>query len=454
MKEVTIIGAGLVGSLLSVYLAKRGHQVRVYERRPDMRKADIAGGRSINLALSDRGWRALEKVGLDKEVRPISIPMTGRLIHAIDGSLSLQAYGKEGQAIYSVSRGELNRIMVDSTENLPNIDFYFNEKCVRIERKSNRLHLLNTETRENKVLQPDLIFGGDGAFSSVRSAMQRIDRFNYTQEFLPHAYKELCIPATAAGGWQIEKNALHIWPRKSFMLIALPNMDGSFTCTLFLAFEGAVSFEQLQDEQAVQAFFETYFPDVLPLMPNLIEDFFENPTGSLVTIRCNPWTYEGRMALIGDASHAIVPFYGQGMNAGFEDCRVLGEIIDKNTDKKGQTDWDMVFAQYEDSRIPDADAIADLALRNFVEMRDSVINPQFLLRKKIEKQLQQRYPERYLPLYSMVTFSHLRYSEALRIGRAQDRLFEQLLALENVEQKWDNGELDAIIETWMRKNNI
>jgi len=453
MKEVTIIGAGLVGSLLSVYLAKRGHQVRVYERRPDMRKADIAGGRSINLALSDRGWRALEKVGLDKEVRPISIPMTGRMIHAIDGSLSLQAYGKGGQAIYSVSRGELNRIMVDSTENLPNIDFYFNEKCVRIERKSNRLHLLNTETRENKVLQPDLIFGGDGAFSSVRSAMQRIDRFNYTQEFLPHAYKELCIPATAAGGWQIEKNALHIWPRKSFMLIALPNMDGSFTCTLFLNYEGAVSFDSLEESKAVEAFFEKYFPDVIPVMPEFVNEFFENPTSSLITIKCNPWHYGDNVLLLGDASHAIVPFYGQGMNSGFEDCFLFDQALSQ-VSNDGSVDWSVLLKSYSTTRKRDADAISDLALHNFIEMRDLVGDPEFLLRKKIEKRLQSQFPEDFQSAYEMVTFSHKPYSVALATLQRQNRLFEDILNIPNVEAEWNSGSLDAEMRKLIMRHKL
>ena len=340
--KINIVGAGLVGSLLAVYFSKRGYDVDMYDRRPDMRKKGAVGGRSINLALSDRGLRALNDVGLTETIQKIAIPMPGRQIHNLDGTEVFQPYGKGGQAINSVSRSELNSLLMTEAQKLPNVDLYFDLKCTGVDKRTAEVHFINTETRERTITQPDLVFGADGAFSAIRNSLQRTNRFNYEQFFLPHGYKELTIPATKNGKWQIEKNALHIWPRHSFMLIALPNLDGSFTCTLFLAYEGAVSFEALQTKEDLMRFFETYFPDVIPLMPDLVNDFFTNPTGSLVTIRCMPWTYADRIALIGDASHAIVPFYGQGMNAGFEDCRVLNDIIDLH-ERRGKMDWAQIF---------------------------------------------------------------------------------------------------------------
>lgn len=448
MKNINIVGAGLVGSLLAIFLAKKGYRVSVYERRPDMRKIGAIGGRSINLALSDRGLKALKLVGLSETIRQIAIPMPGRMIHNLDGSEVFQPYGKDGQAINSVSRGELNKMLMDEAEKLDNVELHFDLKCTGVDRHTTQVHFKNDQTGERLITQPDLVFGAGGAFSPIRNSLQRTKRFNYSQEYLAHGYKELTIPATKNGKWQIEKNALHIWPRGSFMLIALPNLDGSFTCTLFLAYEGVPSFESLKNEADVMRFFEQYFPDVIPLMPDLVEDFFQNPTGSLVTIRCAPWTYGGRIALIGDASHAIVPFYGQGMNSGFEDCTVLHEIMEQH-EQTGELDWAAVFKDYETSRKPDADAIADLAVYNFLEMRDSVANPNFLLRKKIEKQLHKRYPDKYMPLYSMVTFSHIRYSEAQRIGKLQDALFAKIMQLPNVASLLKSDEWGEDVETWL-----
>ncbi len=452
-QKIAIAGAGLVGSLLAIYLAKRGHDIDVYERRQDMRKLDIDGGRSINLAMSTRGWRALRGVGLDEKVSEIAIPMHGRMIHHLDGTQELQPYGKPGQSIYSVDRAELNRILMNSAEAHENVNFHFEQKCRKVDLKNREIQFENMDTGGYYTINPDLIFGADGAFSNVRSSMQRTNRFNYSQYFLPHGYKELTIPPGENGSFQMEKNALHIWPRKSFMLIALPNPDGSFTCTLFLAFEGEVSFEQLKDNASVLRFFETYFPDAMPLMPDLLTDFKENPSSSLITVRCSPWTKYGHTALIGDASHAIVPFYGQGMNSGFEDCYVLDQIMEAHStvadeedgDRDGEEleiNWSRLLYDYEQSRIPDANAIADLAMRNFVEMRDSVTDPNYLLKKKIEKWLNAHYgDERYLPLYSMVTFSDLRYSEAQYLAQQQDRLFEEkIFPIPDVEARFDAGD--------------
>jgi len=451
MGEVAIVGGGLVGSLLSIYLAKRNFQVHVYERRPDSRKLDQVGGRSINLALSRRGWKALEEVGIDQEIREIALPMEGRMIHAEDGTTVFQPYGKEGEAIYSVSREGLNQALDRFSTQMDNVHYHYSTSFLRTDRKTGQISLKNELDGTEFDKNPDVVFGTDGAFSKVRSFLMRRKRFNYEQAFLDHGYKELCIPAAADGGWQIANNALHIWPRKSFMLIALPNLDGSFTCTLFLSFEGEESFEKLQTPEAVQAFFEREFADALPLMPNLVEDFFDNPTDSLVTIRCFPWAYEDKFLMMGDASHAIVPFYGQGMNSGFEDCRVFNDVLNNQSDV--EFDWRKVFTEYEDLRKPDADAIAELALRNFIEMRDSVADPKFLIRKQLEKKLMAGFPHAFTPTYSLVTFTEdIRYSEALRKANVQNALFSNLMKDPQFIEKWEKdgfeSELPQIVEQY------
>src|SRR5665213_2131264 len=411
MKNVTIIGAGLVGSLLAIYLAKRGHKVKIYERRADLRKKRISAGKSINLALSDRGWRGLEGIGIDEEIRKVAIPMKGRMIHNLNGEVNFQPYGKEGQAIYSVSRGGLNCKLMDLAEHWDNIELFFEERCTDIDLESGTARFENSKSGKLTVNESDLIFGSDGAFSAVRGSMQITDRFNYSQHYLEHGYKELIIPPKADGSWELEKNALHIWPRGSYMLIALPNLDGSFTCTLFFPFEGENSFASITNAKELLDFFNRIFPDVVSLMPTVVHDYFLNPASSLVTVKCFPWRYKDKSVLIGDAAHAIVPFFGQGMNCGFEDCSVLNELMDKY-----ENDWDTILKEFELSRKPDADAIAELAVSNFVEMRDLVADKKFLLRKKIEAYLNEHFPDKWMSLYSMVTFSQIPYSKALKQG--------------------------------------
>lgn len=445
MKKTIVVGAGLVGSLWAILLAKKGYQVEVYERRSDMRKAGFVGGRSINLAMSDRGWKAMEKAGIKEEIMSVAIPMSGRMMHSTEGELAYQPYGQEGQAIYSVSRGGLNLELIKIADSFENVEFFFDEKCTGVDLKSNTIHFENSNTNVTSTASADLIFGADGAFSAVRGVLQKTSRFNYSQQYLEHGYKELTIPPGENGIHLIEKNALHIWPRGQFMLIALPNHDGSFTCTLFLPFEGEESFENLNTEAQIESFFKKYFADAVPMMPNLINDFKENPTPSLAIIRCSPWQYQNRILLIGDASHAIVPFYGQGMNSGFEDCTILDEMMDQYGE-----DWDTIITEFNATRIKDGNAIADLALRNFIEMRDSVGNPKFLLRKKIEKYLHKKYPDQFMPVYSMVTFSHIPYSEGLKETANQDALFEKILAIENVEEKWNGAEVDKVFKEWVK----
>lgn len=444
-KDIVIIGAGLVGSLLACYLSKRGHRISVYERRPDMRVAGYEGGRSINLALSHRGWKALKKIGLEQAVNSIAIPMKGRMIHPPDGSLQLIPYGKEGQAIYSVSRGELNRIMVDEAEKFPEVNFYFNHRLMDVDFNQNRFTFEagNHQKPSQVIVTPDLIFGADGAYSELRYAMQKTPNFNLSQQHEPYGYKELHIPPGAGGTHLMEKHALHIWPRESFMLIALPNMDGSFTVTMFAPFEGENSFGALKTEKAARSFFQKHFSDALPLLTGFEKMFFENPTSSLVTVKCFPWKYR-QACLIGDAAHAIVPFYGQGMNCGFEDVYELDGILDTAGD-----DWEAVMNRFQQQRKPNGDAIADLALYNYIEMRDLSGREDFQLRLKIEKKIAEKFGDRFMTHYSMVTFSDLPYSEAKKRGEKQNELLDRLMSQPGIEQKWDSAEVFDMAAEWI-----
>jgi len=433
-QNITIVGAGLVGSLLATVLAKRGYTVRVFERRPDMRTSAGYAGRSINLAMSDRGLRALETAGLAEDIREIAIPMHGRMMHDKQGVQTYQPYGKEGQFINSVSRGELNKTLMSAAER-HGVTFTFNARCVdvNIDTASATFELPSGETI---VTNADILFGADGAFSAVRGKLQTRDRFDYSQSYIEHGYKELHIPADATSGFRIEKNVLHIWPRHNYMMIGLPNPDGSFTLTLFFAHHGSPSFDELRTPEQVTAFFHQEFADAVPLMPSLLEDFFTNPESSLVTVRCNPWVFNGKVALIGDAAHAIVPFYGQGMNCGFEDCSILIECLDHYNG-----DWALALESYARLRKPAGDAIADLALANFIEMRDKVADARFLWRKKIEAWIYEQYPTKLIPLYTMVTFSaHIPYNEALRIGKEQDVLMEDIMSIPEVLNDWTSDE--------------
>ncbi|HXA01921.1 MAG TPA: NAD(P)/FAD-dependent oxidoreductase [Cytophagaceae bacterium] len=433
---ITIVGAGLVGSLLSLYLRKQNFEVKILERRKDPRTGNVDHGRSINLALSHRGIRALKEAGVQISILEKAIPMRGRMIHDVKGKRNFIPYGEQGQMIYSVSRSELNRMLIEEAEKA-GASINFNASCHEIDFKNSSI-TINQEGQEQKI-SSDIILGADGAFSDVRSAMQKYDKFNYSQEYLEHGYKELQIPAKD-GKHQLEKNALHIWPREKFMLIALPNLDGSFTCTLFLPHEGAVSFSKLKDNVSLKKFFKKYFSDVYGLMPDLEKYFFGNPTSSLVTIKCSPWYFE-RTMLIGDAAHAIVPFYGQGMNCGFEDCVVLDELIAKHNEN-----WETILNEYQLLRKPDSDAIADLAIANFVEVRDKTADPVFLLQKKIEARFSEKHPDKWIPLYTMVTFSpKIRYSKALQGGNKQQSIMDKIMAMPDIDKKWDSDEIEKLI---------
>ncbi|MEZ4912368.1 MAG: NAD(P)/FAD-dependent oxidoreductase [Saprospiraceae bacterium] len=419
--NVTIVGAGLCGSLLAITLAQRGMKVRVFEKRRDARKHGIYGGRSINLALSDRGLAGLHLAGLENEVREISIPMKGRKIHGTDHSLHFLPYsGRNTEWINSISRQALNHKMLDKLDAYENVDVYFEYECADIDIKTNTVNF-STINGEIKV-QSDVIFGTDGANSAVRQAYMRHSaayQFNYSQHFLEAGYKELEMPPSVDGGFRIDKNALHIWPRKGIMMIALPNLDGSFTVTLFMPLKGDNSFEKLKTRQDVEVFFKSYFPDALEHMPDVVDDFFTNPTSSLHTVKCFPWQLEGKMVLLGDAAHAVVPFYGQGMNASFEDVLVLNQILDNNPI---QQNWEKILDEFQIKRKKNTDAIADLAVDNFYEMRDATANPVFLRKREIEVYLEQNYPN-YYSKYSMVTFREdLSYYDAMVKGRNQDKI--------------------------------
>jgi kynurenine 3-monooxygenase len=419
MDKFVLIGSGLAGGLLAAYLGRRDYEVDLYERRADPREGNIVGGRSINLALSTRGIHALEQLGIADEVLRNAIPMRGRMIHDKSGELHFAPYDVDpNKHINSIGRAALNTTVIEAAQRYPNVRVHFNHKCTDVDLDSATAHLLNTSTSQPLSASADSVLGVDGAFSAVRQSMQRkIDNFEYDESYLPHGYKELTISPGPNGSWKMEKNALHIWPRKSFMMIALPNPDGSFTCTLFWEFEGPRSFATTKTADNVRRFFEEEFPDAVPLMPTLLEDFKTNPTGSLVTIRCAPWFYKDKVALVGDAAHAVVPFYGQGMNAAFEDCVVLDECL-----AQFPHDRQRAFAEYFVRRKPNADALADLAIENFVEMRDKTASRTFRAKKRLDHFLEAALRGFYLPLYTMVTFTRIPYAEAARRARVQDKI--------------------------------
>ncbi|TVQ58899.1 MAG: FAD-dependent monooxygenase [Phycisphaerales bacterium] len=416
---ITIFGAGLSGALLAVRLARAGFDVELHERRPDPRATGAEGGRSINLALSARGLHALEQVGLADKIRAQIIPMRGRMIHPVRGPLAYQSYSPRGdQAINSVSRAGLNLALLEAAAREDRVNITFDSRCRRVNFETMETIVEDTATGATRSVTPEVVIGADGAFSAVRASMQIRDRFNYQQSYESHGYKELTIPpGEGADRFRIDKHALHIWPRRSYMMIALPNNDGSFTCTLFAPFEGPDGFDNIRTPADLRAYFERRFPDALPLLPTLEDDFFRNPTGSLVTVRCFPWRIGGRAALIGDAAHAVVPFYGQGMNASFEDVVALGDRLEQHPH-----DTDRAFALYEADRKPHADALAQLAIDNFIEMRDKVGSPAFRRKKQIEHALARAFPRAYLPLYTMVSFSTIPYADAVQRANVQDRI--------------------------------
>ena len=453
-QNILIIGAGLCGSLLALRLAQRGYTVNVYESRPDLRTTDISAGRSINLALSDRGLKALKLAGIEDKVKPLCIPMNGRLVHDVEGNTFPSNYsGRDGEFINSISRGELNGLLLTEADKYDNLTIHFNKKCNSIDIENNIASLYDYESKIESEVKGDVLFGTDGAGSSLRKAyyLERKFLFSFSQNYLTHGYKELEIPASKDGTHLISKDYLHIWPRGEYMLIALPNLDGSFTVTLFLSYdEGEYNFNNLTSENKIKTFFKTQFPDALALIPSIAEEFFNNPTGPLGTIKCSPWHYKNKNILLGDSAHAIVPFYGQGMNASFEDVSVFDAILELH-----EGDWETIFKVYEKTRKADTDAIADLAIDNYYEMRDHVANPIFKEKRAIEMALEKKFPEEYFSKYSMVTFKEeIPYNQAMKRGRAQDKAILNLLVNKEINTNEDlnstfkkvQDETEAILE--------
>jgi kynurenine 3-monooxygenase len=446
-EHIVIAGSGLVGSLLAVMLAKKGYQITMYESRPDMRRQDISAGKSINLALANRGIKPLEDAGVMDLVKPNLISMTGRMIHDELGQTHLQAYGQQDhEVIYSVSRGDLNKILMTEAEKTGNVTIQFSHEITEVDFDSDSLTIRNRDDDSTFSTDFDTIIGADGAHSPVRQAIlaahqsEAHPELQNSREPLDHGYKELCIPAGENSSFQMEKEALHIWPRGQFMLIALPNPDASFTVTLFMPNQGGVSFESLDNHDKVNAFFSQYFKDALDLIPNLAESFFENPVGALATVRAQPWTYDHRAIILGDAAHAIVPFHGQGMNCGFEDCREFLNLLEQS-----DHDWNQLYQQFEKARKPNADAIADMALDNYIEMRHSVRDPLYLMKKELGFKLEQRWPNRFIPRYSMVMFNLMPYADAQSRGVIQNDIMEQLLAGKDSVEEVDFELAEALI---------
>ena len=443
-ENILIIGAGLCGSLLALRLGQRGYNVKVMERRSDLRKENISAGRSINLALSNRGIKALKMVGLENKVKSLCIPMHGRMLHDKSGNTKLSKYsGRDGEYIHSISRELLTALLIDEAEALENVSFEFDQKCDAVDFENNIARVTHSKNGTTLDCEANRIFGTDGAGSILRKSYlsKRKFLFDFSQNFLTHGYKELTIPASKEGGYKTEKNALHIWPRGDYMIIALPNLDGSFTVTLFLDYEGGTyNFNNLDSEKKVQNFFAKEFPDTLELMPDLTTEFFKNPTAPLGTIKCFPWQFQGKNLILGDAAHAIVPFYGQGMNAAFEDVFEFDAALEAHHDN-----WEAAFLSFQQKRKKDADGIADLAIDNFHEMKDHVANPVFQQKRTLEMALETALPNTYFSKYSMVTFREdMGYNQAMLVGRAQDKAILNMIENKAIDL---NLPIESIYET-------
>jgi len=449
MSTIIVIGAGLVGSLLSMFLAKKGYQVQIFERGPDPRKNSHNSGRSINLTLCERGLKVLDRVGVGSAVRALTVPVYGRLIHDIEGKLTFQPYGNHHEAIYSIERNELNKVLLDFAERNFRINVSFQQKCLDVDFTVPAVELKNQISGETTRHQAERIFGADGAYSAVRQQMQKKTRLNFSQQYWSQGYKELQVPPSVNKKWTSEKNVIHIWPRGNYMLLGFPNLDGSFTCSLHLPFEGPLSFDSIRAEEDLRGLFNDCFPDAVPMMPGLVNDFFSHPANSMITIKCAPWSYQNKVALIGDSAHSIFPSYGQGANAGFEDCAMLYDCMEKHGN-----DWRRVLSEFEKQRHPNTDAIADLCIDHFRELRDHTGTRTFLLKKEIERKLNEAYPEKYLDLYSMISFTQMPYTEALRVDREQRAIVEQIMSVKEVEKKLNSVEVNALISTLMATRSL
>ncbi len=425
-EKIILIGAGLAGPLLANYMAQRGYVVTIIESRPDMRKVPISAGRSINLALSARGIQALKEIGLYNRIKPIATSMKGRMIHDLDGTTHMLPYGQtDEEIIFSVSRAQLNMELMNLAEESENVTILFNHKLISADFDHYKLFLQELDTNSHKELSFTRVIGCDGSASVLREAIINKSTVKYIKKPLGHGYKELTIPPSESGDFQIESNALHIWPRGNYMLIALPNKDYSFTCTLFFPIEGVVSFETVKTENDILHLFQSQFPDTMELMPTLIEDFQNNPTGELASVYCKPWHFQDKALLIGDAAHAIVPFFGQGMNASFQDCSILAGLIDMN-----KNDWKTIFDAFSATQVENGHAIADMAIENYIEMRDHVNDIEYKKKRTLELKLERMYPGQFIPRYSMVAFHQIPYSEVYERGEKQFKIINELLKLD------------------------
>lgn len=436
-----MIGAGLTGPLLATYLAQRGYSVEIFERRPDMRKESISAGRSINLALSIRGNRALKEVGLYDKIKPNTIPMKGRMIHGLNGGTNLQPYGqKENEVIFSVSRAHLNMELMTLAEKTGNVTIRFNHQLLSADLEQNKLLFQLFDSLEEIEWSFNRVIGCDGSASILRKSIVEKADIQYVKKPLGHGYKELTIPPMKSGEFQIEPNALHIWPRGNHMLIALPNNDCSFTCTLFFPIIGKTSFETVKTEKDILDLFQSQFPDAIKLMPNLVEDFQKNPTGDLASVYCKPWHFGDKALLIGDAAHAVVPFFGQGMNASFQDCSALAKLIDKN-----ENDWKTIFNAFSSSQVENGHAIADMAIENYLEMRDHVNDPEYKKRRNVELKLELMFPGQFIPRYSMVSFHQIPYAEVYQRGEKQLKIIGDVLKADPSGQSIDKALVEKML---------
>jgi kynurenine 3-monooxygenase len=418
--KVTIVGAGLCGSLLGISLARRGWQVEIFELRGDLRRGPAEAGRSIKLTLAERGLAALAELGLAEQVkRNICVSLHGRAVHGAKGTITYQPYGKnDEEVIHSFSRNDLNGFLLDVAEGEPTLRLHFDQRCVEIEKETAAAIFRDTRTGAESRVTADILIGADGAFSAVRRQMMVRERIDYSQEFLPWGYKELTIQATADGLPPMDRHALHVWPCGDYMLFALPNRDGSLCGVCTLPFQGRYSFESLTDRSAVESMIRTNFPDVVPFMPNALEEFQSRPISEFVTVRTSRWHHKGKILLIGDAAHSVVPFYGQGMNAGFEDCSTLGRLIDQ----RGTGDWAALFAEFQALRKPNTDVLADLSIENFFELQDTVRRPIVTARKRTSIFLNKLFGQHSVPLYTMISHSTMPYAEAVERHRRQERI--------------------------------
>jgi kynurenine 3-monooxygenase len=440
-EKFTLIGAGLTGPLLATYLAQRGYSVEIFERRPDMRKESISAGRSINLALSIRGNRALKEVGLYDKIKPNTIPMKGRMIHGLNGGIHLQPYGqKENEVIFSVSRAHLNMELMTLAEKTGNVTIRFNHQLLSADLEQNKLLFQLFDSLEEIEWSFNRVIGCDGSASILRKSIVEKADIQYVKKPLGHGYKELTIPPMKSGEFQIEPNALHIWPRGNHMLIALPNNDCSFTCTLFFPIIGKTSFETVKTEKDILELFQSQFPDAIKLMPNLVEDFQKNPTGDLASVYCKPWHFGDKALLIGDAAHAVVPFFGQGMNASFQDCSALAKLMDQN-----ENNWGEIFNAFSSSQVENGHAIADMAIENYLEMRDHVNDPEYKKRRNVELKLELMFPGQFIPRYSMVSFHQIPYAEVYQRGEKQLKIIGDVLKADPSGQSIDKALVEKML---------